>query len=135
MEPAQPEQAFHESIKGIGRLMNFEAGAKIYEADYLVGDPCSFLIIGCDVEVVKSYTPLQKDVFRYSKGDVFGMLEVYVNTARLTEAKAVTPVQVVGYSRVEFERAMAANLGFALTCIRILSRMLRQVNLKLKQMP
>lgn len=126
------EQQQLESIKGIGRQVTFEPGARIYQADYLVGDPCAYLILEGEVEVVKSYTPLQKDVFPYGRGDVFGMLEVYVNTARLTEARAVTQVQAVGFSRVEFERAMAANITFALTCIRILSRMLRQVNLKLK---
>ncbi len=124
-----------ETIKGIGRPMTFEAGQKIYQDSYLVGDPCAYLIVEGEVELVKAYTPLQKDVFRFGKGDVFGMLEVYVNTARMTDARAATQVQVIGFSRVEFERAMAANLTFALTCIRILSKMLRQINLKLKQMP
>lgn len=134
MDNAHTERISLESIKGIGKVVSFEAGARIYEADYLVGDPCSFLILDGEVEVTKSYTPLQKDVFAYGKGEVFGMLEVYVNTARLTDARAVTAVQAIGFSRVEFERAMAANLGFALNCIRLLSKMLRQVNHKLKHM-
>ncbi|MCE9599440.1 MAG: cyclic nucleotide-binding domain-containing protein [Spirochaetia bacterium] len=134
MDNAHPERISLESIKGIGRVVSFEAGSKIYEADYLVGEPCSFLILEGEVEVTKSYTPLQKDVFLYGKGEVFGMLEVYVNTARLTDARALTAVQAIGFSRNEFERAMAANLGFALTCIRLLSKMLRQVNHKLKHM-
>ncbi len=135
MENQAAHRTSLDSVKGIGRPMTFEPGQKIYQSDYLVGDPCAFLIIEGEVELVKSYTPLQKDVFKYGKGDVFGMLEVYVNTARLTDARAVNQVQVIGFSRVEFERAMAANLSFALACIRILSRMLRQINIKLKQIP
>ena len=48
-----------ESIKGIGRPVTFEPGTRIYEADYLVGEPCAYLIIEGEVEVVKSYTPLR----------------------------------------------------------------------------
>lgn len=123
-----------ESVANYGKPVTFNSGDMIYQSDFLVGDPSVFLILDGEVEVIKKYTPLQKEIFRYKKGGLFGMLEVYTGTVRLTAARAATDVRAIGFSRVEFERAMVANLNFALSAIRELSRLLRQINSRLKEL-
>lgn len=119
-------------FKEIGKPRSYFPGDVIYEPEFLVGDPSAFLILEGKVDVIKRYTPLQKEIFHFEKGDVFGVLEIYTGTPRLTQAVAVSEVKAVGYSKAELEKAMVGNLNFAIQSIRSLSRMLRQVNHKLK---
>ncbi|MBI3395929.1 MAG: Crp/Fnr family transcriptional regulator [Spirochaetia bacterium] len=122
------------NISEFGKPVTFHSGQIIYDADFLVGDPSIFFIMDGEVDIVKRYTPLQKEQFAYKKGDLFGMLEVYTGTPRVTQAVAVKDTQAVGFTRADFERAMVANLGFAVLAIRILSRMLRQMNDRIKKL-
>lgn len=121
-----------KTIQDFGEPRNFSAGKVIYQADFFVAEPSVFLITDGRVEVVKRYTPLKKEIYEYGRGDLFGMLEVYTGTARLTDARAVTDVQTLAFSRANFEKAMTINLNFAVTAIRLMSRMLRQVNSRIK---
>lgn len=121
-------------ITEYGKSVTFFPGDVIYEPEFLVGDPSAFLIVEGKVDVIKRYTPLQKEVFHFEKGDVFGVLEVYTGTPRLTQAVAVSEVKAVGYSKSELEKAMVGNLNFAIQSIRSLSRMLRQINQKIKSL-
>lgn len=119
----------------IGTRVQFKPGEKIYEPDYLISDHCVYYIEAGSVEIRKRYTPLQSDTFELKPGDIFGMLEVYLGTNRISDAVAKSAVSAVAFSRVEFEKSMVSNLGFALQTIRILSKMLRQVNGRIKQLP
>jgi CRP-like cAMP-binding protein len=110
----------------------FQIDEIIYRADYLVTEPCVFMILSGEVDVIHKYNPLQKEVFRYSQGDIVGVLEVYTGSERLTEAVARTEVQAMCFTREQFESNMVANLKFALIAIRNLSKMLRQVNGRIK---
>ncbi len=122
------------NITEFGRPATYQPGDFIYEADQLVGATAMYFILEGDVEVIKKYTPLQKEVFLHKKGDIFGMLEVYTGGPRVTDAVAMNVVQVVGFNRADFEKAMVANLGFAVLAIRVLSRMLRQMNDRIKKL-
>ena len=127
--PAQQPQLIE-----LGNRIRFNQGEEIYRADFLVGDPPVFWIMEGKVEVIKKYTPLQTESFHYEKGDLFGMLEVYTGTQRLTSAHARTDVEVIGYTRDNFEKAMSSNLNFALLAIRLLSKMLREINVRIKNL-
>lgn len=117
-----------------GTSLNFAPGDKIYEAGYLVADPCIFLILEGRVEITRRYNPLQADTFEYGPGSVIGMLEVYTDKERYTEATSISPVTAIGFSRNEFERNMVNDLNFAMIPIRLMSGMLRQLNLRIKQL-
>jgi len=128
------QQPQAKKLTDYGKPVSFPRGTSIYEADFMVNEPSVFLIIEGRVEVVKKYTPLQTEVFEYGKGDIFGMLEVYTGASRLTAASAVTDVEALAFDRASLERAMTANLNFAVQAIRVLSRMLRQVNARIKKL-
>lgn len=117
-----------------GTPCSFHPDDVIYKADYLVTEPCVFLILSGEVELTRSYTPLKKETFDYTQGDLFGMLEVYTGSERLTMARAKTAVQAVGFSRQQLEKNMSGNLKFALLAIRNLSSMLRQINAGIKKL-
>lgn len=123
-----------DSVASYGKPISFLAGEQIYQPDFTVGEPSTFLLLDGEVELLKKYTPLQKESFRYRKGELFGMLEVYTGTVRLTGARALTDVRAIGYTRIDLEKAMVANLNFALSAIRELSKMLRQINARLKEL-
>ncbi|MEQ8352577.1 MAG: cyclic nucleotide-binding domain-containing protein [Leptospiraceae bacterium] len=119
----------------LSQPVEFRSGEKIYEMDYTIGDPCAYLILEGDVRVMRKYTPLKMENFDLTKGDLFGMLEVYLGTARITDAVARTGVRALGFSKVQFERAMVSDISFALQSIRVLSKMLRQINGHIKELP
>ena len=121
------------NITEFGRPASYQPGDNIYEADQLVGSTAIYFILDGEVDIIKKYTPLQKEIFPHKKGDIFGMLEVYTGGPRVTDAIATSMVQVVGFNRADFEKAMIANLGFAVLGIRVLSRMLRQMNDTIKK--
>ena len=116
----------------IGTTVSYSSGDEIYAADFLVQDPCIFLIKQGRVAVVKKYTPLQKEEFLLERADLFGMLEVFTGGPRITTARAATDVELTAFSRAEFERSLKTNLTLALRAIRQLSKMLRQVNGRIK---
>ncbi len=130
----QEKRPDRPDFKEIGKTVSYFPGDVIYETEFLVGDPSAFLILDGKVDVIKKYTPLQKEVFHFEKGDVFGVLEIYTGTPRMTQAVAVTEVKAIGYSKAELEKAMVGNLNFAIQSIRSLSRMLRQINHKIKSL-
>lgn len=115
-----------------GRALTFMSGDTLYQADYSVGDPCVFLLLEGEIEVVRKYNPIQKEVFRFGKGELVGLLEVYTGGPRVTDAVAKSDVRALGFSRQEVERNMAHDLKLALMAIRSLSRMLRQANDRIK---
>ena len=127
-----PEQI--QNIAELGTLVSFTVGQDIYQEDFLVNDPAAFFVLEGQVEVVKKYTPLQKEVFEIGKGDIFGTLEIYTGTPRLTTATAKTDVQAVAFGKDDLEKAMSNNLNFALTSIRQLSKTLRQINARIKKL-
>lgn len=106
----------------------------IYRADYLVTEPCVYMILSGEVDLVHKYNALQKETFAYTQGDIIGVLEVYTGSERLTEAVARTEVQAICFTREQFEKNMIGNLKFALIAIRNLSKMLRQVNGRIKKL-
>lgn len=106
----------------------------IFRSDYLVMEPCVYMILSGEVDLIHKYNPLQKEVFHYTQGDIVGVLEVYTGTVRLTEAVARTEVQAMCFTREQFEKNMIGNLKFALIAIRNLSKMLRQVNGRIKKL-
>lgn len=117
-----------------GKNVSFHSGQVIYKADYLVADPCAFLIIEGKVEVTHKYTALEREVFEHGPGEVFGVLEIYTGTPRITEAVAKGEVHAIAFTRSELERNMIADLRFAILTIKLLSRILRQVNLRIKKL-
>ena len=104
----------------------------IYRSDYLVTEPSIYMILSGEVQLTHKYNALQKEIFGYSQGDIIGVLEVYTGGERLTEAVARTEVHAVCFSREQFEKNMVGNLKFALIAIRNLSKMLRQINGRIK---
>lgn len=123
-----------QQIQGLGKPMHFAEGDKIYSDDYSVTEPCIYLVLSGNVTILKRYTPLQKDSFLLGPGEIFGMIEVYTGTHRLTDAIAQTRLEVLAFSKVEFEKAMVSSIQFALGTIRILSKILRQVNDKIRKL-
>lgn len=115
-----------------GTIVSYGSGDTIYDADFLVQEPCAFLIRQGRVNVIKKYTPLQREEFVHEAGDLFGMLEVFTGGPRVTIAKAATDVELLAFSRAEFERALKSNLNLAIRTIRQMSRMLRQLNERIK---
>ncbi len=124
----------HAKPEEMGTTVSYASGDTIYEAEFLVQDPCIFLVKQGQVAVVKKYTPLQKEEFVFERGDVFGMLEVFTGGPRITFARAVTDVELAAFSRAEFERSLKTNVNLALRAIRQLSKMLRQVNGRIKKL-
>ncbi|MCB1172792.1 MAG: cyclic nucleotide-binding domain-containing protein [Leptospiraceae bacterium] len=116
-----------------GTLVKFRKGETIYKKDFLVNELCVFLIVEGQVELAKSYNALHKDRFLLQKGEVFGMLEVLNGGNRYTSAIAEDDVQAIAFTRVEYEKNLVANLSFALLNIRIMSKLLRELNLRIKQ--
>ena len=117
-----------------GTSLSFTPGDTIYESGFLISDPCIFLILEGRVEITKRYNPLQSDTFEFGPGNVFGMLEVYTDKERYTDAVALSPVTAIGFSRNQFERNMVGDLNFAILPIRLMSGMLRQLNLRIKHL-
>ena len=125
-QPTKPEE--------LGTTVSYASGDVIFQADFLVQDPCIFLIRQGQVSVAKKYTPLQKEDFLHERGDLFGMLEVFTGGARTTTARALTDVELAAFSRAEFERSLKSNLNLAIRAIRQLSKMLRQINGRIKKL-
>ena len=115
-----------------GILKTYHIDDVIFRSDYLVTEPSVYMILSGEVDLVHKYNALQKEVFQYSQGDIIGALEVYTGAERLTEAVARTEVQVMAFAREQFEKNMVGNPKFALIAIRNLSKMLRQVNGRIK---
>lgn len=122
-----------KKFSNYGKPVAFKRGEKIYETDFLLTEQCIYLILEGKVELVRKYTPIQKEIFVCEKGDIFGILEPYTGNARLTDAMATTDVQAITFSRSDFEKAMTNNLNVALSAIRLLSKMLRQINSRIKK--
>ncbi len=120
------------TLKDKGRPLSFVSGDFLYHADYTIGDPAVFLILEGEVELVRRYNPIQKEIFRFGKGELVGLLEVYAGSSRMTDAIARGDVRALGFSRPEVERNMAHDLKLGIMAIRSLSRMLRQVNDRIK---
>jgi len=119
-------------VAEFGKTVTFTRGQHLYLPEYLVTDPSVYLLLDGEVQLIHKYNPLQKEVFAYRKGDLVGLLELYTGGNRITSADAVTDVHAVAFTRENFEKAMISNLNFALGAIRILSKMLRQINQKIK---
>jgi CRP-like cAMP-binding protein len=122
-------------LKGAGRPVLLKKGDLIYEEDQAAADPCVYYILEGNIELSKKYTPLQKEIFVYGPGDPVGILEVYTHTRRITNARAATDVKAVALGKDDLEKTIMGNLQFALHSIRILSKMLRQVNERIKKLP
>ncbi|MDH5655308.1 MAG: cyclic nucleotide-binding domain-containing protein [Spirochaetia bacterium] len=122
-------------LKGIGKPVFYKGGEILYEEDDNLGDPCIYYIVEGKIEVVKNYNTLQKELFSYGDGDIFGMLEVFAPSRRVTHARALSDVKAVGMNKDEFEQAMIASMNFTLTSIRLQSKMLRQINDRIKKLP
>ncbi len=121
-------------LKENGVRKTYRIDEVIYRADYLVTEPCVYMILSGEVDLVHKYNALQKETFGYTQGDIIGVLEVYTGSERLTEAVARTEVQAICFTREQFEKNMIGNLKFALIAIRNLSKMLRQVNGRIKKL-
>ncbi|MEQ9365837.1 MAG: cyclic nucleotide-binding domain-containing protein [Leptospirales bacterium] len=121
-------------LKETGTGKTYRIDEVIYRADYLVMEPCVYMILSGEVDLVHKYNALQKEVFSYTQGDIIGALEVYTGSERLTQAVARTEVQVICFTRDQFEKNMIGNLKFALIAIRNLSKMLRQINGRIKKL-
>ena len=74
----------------LSQPVEFRSGDKIYEMDYTIGDPCAYLILEGDVRVMRKYTPLKMENFDLTKGDLFGMLEVYLECWKSIYTAAVS---------------------------------------------
>ncbi|MBX7057829.1 MAG: cyclic nucleotide-binding domain-containing protein [Leptospirales bacterium] len=120
------------SLKEKGRPLSYVTGDYLYHADYTLGEPSVFLILEGEIEVVRRYNPIQKETFRFGKGELVGLLEVYTGSSRVTDAIARGDVRALGFSRAEVERNMAHDLKLGIMAIRSLSRMLRQANDRIK---
>jgi CRP-like cAMP-binding protein len=94
-----------------------------------------FYILKGEVIVRKKYTPLVKDEFIYKEGDIFGVLELYNNKIRITEAEAKTDVELLGFDKLSFERLMVSNANISLKVIKSLSQILRKANERIKHLP
>jgi CRP-like cAMP-binding protein len=121
-----------KSVAGLGSPLSYHRSDNIYLPDYLVTDPSVYLILEGEVQIIHKYNPIQKEVFQYKKGDLFGLLELYTGTRRITSAVATTELHCIAFTRENFEKAMIGNLNFAISAIKIMSRMLRQVNGRIK---
>ena len=122
-------------LKGTGKPVFYKGGEVIYEEDDNLGDPCIYYILEGKIEVVKNYNSIQKELFAYNAGEIFGMLEVYTPSRRVTHARALSDVKAIGLSKDEFEQAMVISMNFTLMSIRLLSKMLRQINEKIRKLP
>jgi len=122
-------------LQGIGKPVFYKGGELIYEEDDNLGDPSIYYLIEGKVEIVKNYNSVEKELFLYTAGEIFGMLEVYTPSRRVTHARALSDVKAVGLNKDEFEQAMLSSMNFTLTSIRLLSKMLRQINERIKKIP
>lgn len=117
-----------------GSIVQFRKGETIYKSDFLVSDQCVFLITQGEIELSRPYTLTKKEKFVLKKGELFGMLEVSTGTNRFTEAVALSDSQAIGFRKGEFEKNMIGDLEFALLCIRMMSKMLREINDRIKEL-
>lgn len=116
-----------------GSIVNFRKGETIFKPDFLISDPSIFLITEGEIELIRHHTALKRDSFGFKKGEIFGMLEVFTGSSRITEAVALTDIQAIGFSKSEFEKNVMGDTAFAIMTIRLMSRLLRELNLKIKQ--
>ncbi|MBW7858981.1 MAG: Crp/Fnr family transcriptional regulator [Leptonema sp. (in: Bacteria)] len=119
----------------LGHPMSFKRGEYIYKQNQLLDDLRVFYILDGDVTLRRKYTALKSDELHYQKGDMFGILEVYLGKARITEAQCVTDVQLLGFNRVGVEKLMSSEMSVSLSIIRSLSAILRKVNHHIKELP
>lgn len=124
-----------EELKKESKLFKFSKGQKIYEEKSYLGDIKVFLILKGQVVLRKKYTPLVKDEFFFKEGDLFGVLEIYNNKIRITEAEALTDVELLGFDKIMFERLLISNIQISLKVIKNLSQILRKVNHRIKLLP
>ncbi len=124
-----------EEIKKESKFLKFSKGQKIYEEKSYLGDIKIYLILKGEVILRKKYTPLVKDEFLLKEGDLFGILEVYNNKIRITEAEANSDVELLGFDKILFERLLISNVQISLKVIKSLSQMLRKVNHRIKLLP
>lgn len=126
--------------QGIAR--SFTAGEFIYRYGDSLRNPAIFYIQKGEVELIKEYphngtsaatdTLPEKEVFLCKQDDLFGMFEVYPGISRITSAQAVSDVELLELTRIEFERIMIADMDLALKVFDIYSQMLHQVQQRFK---
>ncbi len=124
-----------ELLKKEGKVLHYKKGQKIYEAKEYLTDIKVYYLVKGEVIIRKKYTPLIKDEFLIKENEFFGILELYNCKTRLTDAEALTDVEVLGFDRISFERILISNINLSLQIIKSLSSMLRKANERIKQLP
>lgn len=119
----------------LGHTMSFKRGEYIYKQNQLLDDLRVFYILQGDVVLRRKYNALKSDELNYKRGEMFGILEVYLGKARITEAQCETDVQLLGFNRVGVEKLMSSEMSVSLAIIRSLSAILRKVNHHIKELP
>jgi CRP-like cAMP-binding protein len=119
----------------LGRPLMFKKGDFVYQQGQLLDDLRVFYILNGEVTLRRRYTALKYDEMHYRTGEFFGILEVYLGKARITEAQCMTDVQLLGFNRVGIEKLMSSELSVSLSIIRSLSSILRKVNRHIKELP
>jgi CRP-like cAMP-binding protein len=124
-----------EEIKKDAKLLKFSRGQKIYEDKSYLSDIKIFYILKGEVILRKKYTPLVKEEFHLKEGDWLGILELYTSKIRITEAEALTDVELLGFDKITFERILVSNIEISFKVIRMLSQILRKANERIKSLP
>ncbi len=119
----------------LGHPLSFKEGDYVYKQGQLLDDLRVFYILEGKVTLRRKHTALKHDELHYEKGDMFGILEVYLGKARITEAQCMTDVKLLGFTREGVEKLMTSELSVSLSIIRSLSAILRKVNRHIKELP
>jgi len=119
----------------LGHPVSLKQGDYVYKQNQLLDDLRVWYILSGEVVVRRKYTAIKVDELNYKQGDLFGILEVYLGKSRITEAQAMTDVQLLGFNKVGVEKLMSAELSVSLSIIRSLSQILRKVNHHIKSLP
>ncbi|MFN3603307.1 MAG: Crp/Fnr family transcriptional regulator [Leptonema sp. (in: bacteria)] len=124
-----------EELKKEAKLLHYKKGEIIYETKEYLSDIQVYYILKGEVLLRKKYTPLVKDEFIIKENNFFGVLEIYNSKIRLTDAEALTDVELLGFDKITFERALISNIQISLQIIRGLSSILRKANERIKNLP
>lgn len=124
-----------EFLKKEGKIFNYKKGEKIYEAKEYLSDIRVYYILKGQVVLRKRYTPLVKDDFLFKENEFFGVLELYNSKIRLTDAEALTDVELLGFDKITFERILISDINISLNIIKSLSTILRKANERIKNLP
>lgn len=124
-----------ELLKKEGKLYHYKKGEKIYEAKQYVTDIKVFFLLKGEVILRKKYTPLVKDEFHIKENEFFGIIELYNTKTRVTDAEALTDIELLGFDRITFEKILISDINLSLQIIKSLSSILRSVNERIRKLP